>query len=76
LCASIIDKYLNWQNIYEYLSLGKFVAYYNIKTKKLSKCPKQRIIRFVNHNKHKDMENWSKKNFFYIHDFKIMKIYY
>jgi hypothetical protein len=34
LCASIIDKYLNWQNIYEYLSLGEFASYYHMRNKK------------------------------------------
>ncbi len=33
MCVSIIDNYLNWQNTYEFLSLGKFASYYNIRNK-------------------------------------------
>jgi len=34
LCASIIDQYLNWKNIYESLWLGEFASYYKSKNKK------------------------------------------
>jgi hypothetical protein len=61
LCASIIDKYFNQQNIYESLSLGEFASYYNIKNKKISKCRKQKIITFINYNKHKNIKKWSIK---------------
>ncbi len=54
MCASIIDKYLNQKDIYEYLSLGKFASYYN----KLSKYHQKNFIRFVNYNKYKDIEIW------------------
>jgi hypothetical protein len=60
LCLSIIDKYINDLNQYESLSLAKFSSFYNIK-KKISKCCKPNIIRFVNYNKYKNIENWSKK---------------
>jgi hypothetical protein len=51
-------------------------SHYNIKNKKLSKCCKQKIIRFVNYNKHKDIKNWLRNNFFYIHHLKNLKVHY
>jgi len=36
-----------------------------MKNNKLSKCRKQKIIRFVNYNKHKDIENWSRELLLY-----------
>ncbi len=56
-----MHQYLNQKNIYESLTLWEFASYYNIKNNKLSKCHKQKIIRFVNYNKHKDIENWSRE---------------
>jgi hypothetical protein len=47
------------------LSLGEFASYYNIRNNKLSKCCKQKIIRFVNYNKHKDIKNWLRKFLLY-----------
>jgi hypothetical protein len=70
LCASIIDKYLNQQNIYEYLSFGEFASYYNMKDNKLSKCRKQKTIRFVNYNKQKIIENWSREQLLLYSPFK------
>jgi hypothetical protein len=32
-----------------------------MRNKKISKCCKQKIIKFVNYNKHKDIENWSRE---------------
>ncbi len=70
MCASIIDKYLNRQNIYEYLSFGEFASYYNMKDNKLSKCRKQKTIRFVNYNKQKIIENWSREQLLLYSPFK------
>jgi hypothetical protein len=57
ICSLVIDKYINRPNQYESLSLTKFIDLYKIK-KKISKHPKPKIIRFVNYNKCKDIENW------------------
>ncbi len=73
LCASIIAKYLNWKNIYESLSLEEFASYYNIRNDKLWKCHKQKIIRFVIYNKHKDMKSWSRKQLHLYSPFKNSK---
>jgi len=35
-----IKTFPYWQNIYEYLSLGDFASYYNMRKNKLSKCCK------------------------------------
>jgi hypothetical protein len=56
LCASIIDKHFNQQNIYESLSLGEFASYYNIKKSK-NKNVRSKKIRFINYNKHKSIKN-------------------
>jgi hypothetical protein len=56
MCSSIIDKYINCPSQYELLSLVKFIFFYNSK-KKNSKHHKPKIIRFVNYNKYKDIEN-------------------
>jgi hypothetical protein len=40
--------------------LSLTIFFYNIK-KKISKHHKPKFIRFVNYNKHKDIENWSKE---------------
>ncbi len=53
---SIIDKYINNPNQYESLSLAKCIFFNNIK-KKISKCCKPNIIKFVNYNKYKNIEN-------------------
>ncbi len=55
MCSLIINKYINHFNQYEYLSLAKFSSFYNI-----SKHCKPKIIRFVDYNKYKDIENWSR----------------
>ncbi len=54
MCSSIIKKINNHLNQYEYLSLTK--KNYDIK-KNISKHRKPKIIRFVNYNKYKDIEN-------------------
>jgi hypothetical protein len=58
ICSSIIDKYINCFSQYESLSLAEFSFFYNIKKNKISKYCKPKIIRFVNYNKYKDIENW------------------
>jgi hypothetical protein len=63
MCSSIIDKYINCPNQYEYLSLAKFSSFYDIKKNNISKHRKPKIIRFVNYNKYKDIENWSREQF-------------
>jgi hypothetical protein len=60
-CSLIIDKYNNHPNQYESLSLVVFNFFFNIKKKKISKHRKPKIVRFVNYNKYKDIENWSSK---------------
>jgi hypothetical protein len=60
LSPSIIDKYFNCcHNQYELLSLLKFSSFYITSKNKISKHHKPKIIRFVNYNKYKDIENWS-----------------
>ncbi len=56
MCSEIIDKYINRHSQYESLSLVEFSFFYNIK-KKISTHRKPKIIRFVNYNKYKDIEN-------------------
>ncbi len=58
MCSSIIGKYINYPNQYELLSLAKFSIFYNIK--KIGHH-KPKIIRFLNYNKYKDIENWLRK---------------
>ncbi len=74
MCLSIIDKYINNPNQYELLSLAKFSVFYNIK-KKISKCDKPNIIRFVNYNKYKILKIGQENKFYCIHHFKIQKIH-
>ncbi len=59
MCSLIIDKYINHRNQYELLSLVEFNYFYNIK-KKFNTSQTQNI-RFVNYNKYKVIENWSRK---------------
>jgi hypothetical protein len=59
MCPSIIDKYLNCPIHYESLSSLEFCSFYNTKKNKISKYCKPKIIRFVNYNKHTNIENWS-----------------
>ncbi len=54
--SSIIDKYINRTNQYESLSLAKF-SFFIISLKK-TKHRKPKIIRFINYNKYKNIENW------------------
>jgi hypothetical protein len=56
MCSSIIDKYINHPNQYESLSLVEFSFF--IILKKNSKHCKPKIIRIINYNKYKDIENW------------------
>jgi len=53
MCSSIIKKYNNHFNQYESLSLIDFF----ITKKNISKHHKPKIIRFVNYNKYKYIEN-------------------
>jgi len=48
--------------------LGNFFSYYNIRNNILSKYYKQKIIRFINYNKYKDIKIGQKNKFSYIHD--------
>jgi len=61
MCSSIRDKYINHHSQYESLSLTKFSFLYNIQENKISKHPKPKIIRVVNYNKYKNIENWSRE---------------
>jgi len=74
MCSSIINKYINHHYQYESLSLAKFNSLYNIQKNKISKHCKLKIIRFVNYNNYKNIENWSRE-FYFIHNFKIQKIH-
>jgi hypothetical protein len=60
MSSLIINKYINYHNQYESLSLIKFSFFITLK-KKISKHRKPKIIRFVNYIKYKNIENWSKK---------------
>jgi hypothetical protein len=57
MCSSTNTLYRH--NQYELLSLIEF--FFFITLKKTSKDRKPKIIRFVNHNKYKHIENWLKK---------------
>jgi len=57
MCSSIINKYINHHYQYESLSLAKFNSLYNIQKNKISKHCKLKIIRFVNYNNYKNIEN-------------------
>jgi len=70
MCSLIIDNNINPFNQYESLSLAKFISFYNIK-KKDFKHYKPKIIKFINYNKYKNIENWLKKQIYCIHHFKI-----
>jgi len=59
MCSSIINKYINYFNQCELLSLAEVNSFYNIK--KNSKHHKPKKFRFVNYNKYKDIENWLRK---------------
>ena len=61
MSSSIIDKYLDRSKDYDALSLSKFVSYYNMKNKKMSKRLQPQIIPYVDFNKHKDPENWARE---------------
>jgi hypothetical protein len=61
MCSSIIDKYFDWPKDLDSPSLSKFVSYYNMRNKKLIKCIKPQIICYVNYNKYKDPQNWSRE---------------
>lgn len=61
MCSSIIDKYIDRPKNLDALSLVEFVSYYNVMKKKNSKRLRPLIIRYVNFNKHKDHENWSRE---------------
>jgi hypothetical protein len=61
MCSLIINKYINRHSQYESLSLTKFNSLYNIQKNKISKHCKPKIIKFVNFNEYKNIENWSKE---------------
>ncbi len=61
MCPLIINKYINRHSQYESLSLAKLNSLYNIHKIYISKHCKPKIIRFVNYNKYKDIENWSRE---------------
>ncbi len=63
MCSLIINKCINRHNQYESLSLTKFNFLYNIQKYEISKHCKPKIIRFVNYNKYKNIENWSRESF-------------
>ncbi len=57
MCSSIINKYINYPNQYESLSLAKFSFFYNVNKNKTSKHHKPKIIRFINCNEYKGIKN-------------------
>jgi len=63
MCSLIINKYFNHHSQYESLSLTKKIKLYNIQKNKISKHHKPKIIRFVDYNKYKNIENWSRESF-------------
>ncbi len=70
MCASIIDKYLNQQNIYEYFIIRRICLLSQHEKQQIIKMLQTKIIRFVNYNKHKDIENWSRKQLLLYSPFK------
>jgi hypothetical protein len=54
MCSLIIDKIINCFNQYEYSSLVEFSYFNNIK--KI-----QNIIRFINYNKYKNIDSFSRE---------------
>jgi hypothetical protein len=64
MCSSITNKYINHFNQYELLSETKFLFFITLKKKDFKHC-KPKIIKFVNYNKYKNIENWS--NFFLLY---------
>jgi len=62
MCSSITNKYINHFNQYELLSETKFLFFITLKKKDFKHC-KPKIIKFVNYNKYKNIENLSKKSF-------------
>jgi hypothetical protein len=57
ICSLIAKKYLNRHSQYEPLSLSKFNSLYNIQKNKILKHCKPKIIKFVNYDKYKNIEN-------------------
>jgi hypothetical protein len=56
MCSSITNKYINHFNQYELLSETKFLFFITLKKKDFKHC-KPKIIKFVNYNKYKNIEN-------------------
>ncbi len=73
MCSLIINKYINCLNQYEYLSPVKFSYFHNIKKNNISKHRKPKIIRFVNYNKYKNIDNLSRKKFLIYSPFQTLK---
>jgi hypothetical protein len=73
MCPSIIDKFLYCPNHYESLSLLFFKSFYKIKKNKILKYCKPKIIKFVDYNKHSNIENWSSEQLLLYSPFKNSK---
>ena len=73
MCTSIIDKYLNWPKDLDLLFLTEFVLYYNMRNKRLIKCLKLQTIHYVNYNKYKDPQKWSKEQLLHFSPFRNLK---
>jgi hypothetical protein len=53
----VINKYLDRPKTLHNLALSEFVAYYNSNNHDFKKRRTPLIIRYVNYNKHRDLEN-------------------
>ncbi len=61
MCKSIIDRYIERPHSLKNVCLAEFVSNYSWSSKKIIKCRKSKIIRFVHFNKYKDVENWARE---------------
>jgi len=74
MCSSIIEKKLNWKKSHGFLSLIflKILLHYKKKTLK-SKCHKLNVIKYVNYNKYKNIENWWREQLLLYSSFKFFE---
>ena len=55
--TTIIDRYIERPHSLKDVCLAEYVSNYSWLSKKIIKCRKSKIIRFVHFNKYKDVEN-------------------
>ncbi|XP_059077054.1 uncharacterized protein LOC131876217 [Cryptomeria japonica] len=57
ICNSLIDYYIKRPQAIAHICLAEFVSKYNKKGNKINAKTKPNVIRFINFNKHTDLEN-------------------